>query len=173
MENKLAEYASEDTVFQLDDLGDEVFKRSYAYDKDETWEEGSLRVSRHVAEAEDNGNRKKWTDRFYSEIVSNRFMPGGRIWYGAGRNKAQLLNCFVISPDNFDSREGWGQLLKESIIISGTGGGVGINFSPIRPNGTEIKGTGGVATGPVSLMRMDNGVGLELVSGGGRRMAVG
>jgi ribonucleoside-diphosphate reductase alpha chain len=62
-------------------------------------------------------------------------------------------------------------MLKESIIISGTGGGVGINFSPIRPNGSEIKGTGGYATGPVSLMRMDDGVGLELVAGGGRRMA--
>jgi ribonucleoside-diphosphate reductase alpha chain len=165
----VAEPVSEETVFQLDDLGEEVFKRSYAYDKDETWEAASLRVSRHVAEAEENGNRTKWTDRFYNELVSNRFMPGGRIWYSAGRNKAQSLNCFVIPVS--DSREGWGDMLRESLIISGTGGGVGINFSPVRPNGTEIKGTGGYATGPVSLMRMDDGVGLELVAGGGRRMA--
>lgn len=165
----LAELGSEDTPFVLDDLGQEVFKRSYAYNEDETWEEASLRVARHVAEAEENGNRSKWSDRFYRELVTNRFMPGGRIWYSAGRNKAQSLNCFVIPVS--DSREGWGQMLKESIIISGTGGGVGINFSPIRPNGSEIKGTGGYATGPVSLMRMDDGVGLELVAGGGRRMA--
>lgn len=169
MEEMVAELGSEDTVFQLDDLGEEVFRRSYAYDKEETWEAAALRVSRHVAEAEDNGKRSKWTSRFYRELVTNRFMPGGRIWYSAGRNKAQSLNCFVIPVS--DSREGWGQMLKESIIISGTGGGVGINFSPVRPNGSEIKGTGGYATGPVSLMRMDDGVGLELVSGGGRRMA--
>lgn len=169
MEEMVAELGSEDTVFQLDDLGEEVFRRSYAYDKEETWESAALRVSKHVAEAEVNGKRSKWTSRFYRELVTNRFMPGGRIWYSAGRNKAQSLNCFVIPVS--DSREGWGQMLKESIIISGTGGGVGINFSPIRPNGSEIKGTGGYATGPVSLMRMDDGVGLELVAGGGRRMA--
>jgi ribonucleoside-diphosphate reductase alpha chain len=169
MESLQAELVSENTSFQPDDLGIEVFKRSYAYDQDETWEGASLRVSEHVAAAEDNGLRRKWTDRFYREIVENRFMPGGRIWYGSGRPKAQLLNCFVI-PAN-DSREGWGDVLKESLIISGTGGGVGINFSSIRPNGSEIKGTGGNATGPVSLMRMDDGVGLELVGGGGRRMA--
>lgn len=171
MNETVAELGSEDILFSPDDLGIEVFQRSYAYDKDETWEEASLRVARHVAQVEENGLKNKWKDRFYAEIATNRFMPGGRIWYGSGRAKAQLLNCFVISPENFDSREGWGQLLKESIIISGTGGGVGINFSPIRPNGSEIKGTGGHATGPVSLMRMDDGVGLELVGGGGRRMA--
>src|SRR5574338_143792 len=169
MKEQIAERVSEDKVFQLDDLGEEVFRRSYAIDKDETWEEASDRVARHVAEAEENGKRQKWADRFFKELVSNRFMPGGRIWYSAGRNKAQSLNCFVIPVS--DSREGWGQMLKESLIISGTGGGVGINFSPVRPNGSEIKGTGGYATGPVSLMRMDDGVGLELVSGGGRRMA--
>lgn len=167
----VAELDSVEEVFSLDDLGQDVFKRSYAYDENETWSEAADRVASHVAEAEENGLKRKWKNRFYSEIVSNRFMPGGRIFYGSGRGKAQLLNCFVISPDNFDSREGWGQLLKESIIISGTGGGIGINFSPIRPNGAEIKGTGGNATGPVSLMRMDNGVGMELVAGGGRRMA--
>lgn len=167
----MAELSSAEEVFTLDDLGQDVFKRSYAYDENETWSEAADRVASHVAEAEEYRMKRKWASRFYSEIVSNRFMPGGRIIYGSGRGKAQLLNCFVISPDNFDSREGWGQLLKESIIISGTGGGIGINFSPIRPNGSEIKGTGGHATGPVSLMRMDNGVGLELVAGGGRRMA--
>jgi len=157
------------TSFLLDDLGEDVFKRSYAIDENETWELGSFRVAEHVAAAETGDLKQKWLRRFYKEIVNNRFMPGGRIWYGSGRPKGQLLNCFVIPAG--DSREGWGDLLKESLIISGTGGGVGINFSAIRPRGSEIKGTGGHATGPVSLMRMDNEVGHELVAGGGRRMA--
>lgn len=159
---------TKENVFQPDDLGMEIFKRSYAYDENETWEMASLRVADHVAAAE-NGDKQKWFSRFAREIVTNRFMPGGRIWYGSGRPKAQLLNCFVIPTG--DSREAWGETLKQSLIISGTGGGVGINFSPIRPNGSPVKGTGGHATGPVSLMRMDNGVGQELVAGGNRRMA--
>lgn len=156
-------------MHQLDDFGKEVFSRSYAHHENETWAEASARVAEHVAQAENPEKQTYWADRFYNEIALNTFMPGGRIWYGAGRPKAQLLNCFVIPVS--DSREGWGDLLKESIIVSGTGGGVGINFSPIRPRGTEIKGTGGHATGAVSLMRMDDAVGHELVAGGGRRMA--
>lgn len=169
MNATVADFVSEDEVFQLDDLAQEVFKRSYAYNSDETWIEASIRVAEHVAQAEDPSLHNHWSDRFYNEIVTNRFMPGGRIWYGSGRPKAQLLNCFVVDVE--DSREGWGQYLKESVIISGTGGGLGANFSKVRPNGSEVKGTGGYATGPVSLMRMDNSVGLELVAGGGRRMA--
>ncbi len=165
----MAGIAEGSVPFTLDDLGEDVFRRSYAIDENENWMGASLRVAEHVAAAEVGDKRKKWQLRFFDEIAANKFMPGGRIWYGSGRPKGQLLNCFVIPVG--DSREGWGDLLKESLIISGTGGGVGINFSPIRPRGSEIKGTGGHATGPVSLMRMDNEVGHELVAGGGRRMA--
>jgi ribonucleoside-diphosphate reductase alpha chain len=155
--------------FRLDDLGEATFKASYAYNEDETWDMAARRVSDHVAAAEDSDVREKWQRRFYGEIASNRFMPGGRIWYGSGRPKAQLLNCFVIPLS--DSREGWGDYLRESLIISGTGGGVGANGSAVRPSGYEVKGTGGYATGPVSVFRMDNGIGNELVAGGNRRMA--
>jgi ribonucleoside-diphosphate reductase alpha chain len=158
-----------DEVFSLDDLGEKTFKRSYAYDDTETWEGASRRVADHVAAADSGELFRKWSRRFYGEIASNRFMPGGRIWYGSGRPKAQLLNCFVIPIS--DSREGWGDYLRESLIISGTGGGVGTNFSAVRPFGSEVKGTGGNATGPVSVMRMDDAVGAELVAGGNRRMA--
>jgi ribonucleoside-diphosphate reductase alpha chain len=156
-------------LFKFDDLGESTFRSSYAYDQDETWELAARRVAEHVAAAENPDKYRKWQRRFYGEIASNRFMPGGRIWYGAGRPKAQLLNCFVIPLS--DSREGWGDFLRESLIISGTGGGVGVNGSPVRPNGTEVKGTGGHATGPVSVFRMDNGIGDELKAGGNRRMA--
>lgn len=157
-------------VLALDDLGLDVFKRSYAATADETWEMASMRVGRHVAAAESSELRERWEGRFYGEIATGRFMPGGRIWYGAGRPKAQLLNCFVI-PTN-DSREGWGDTLREMLIISGLGGGVGINCSPIRPRGSEIKGMGGHATGSVSLMRMIDGIGEELRAGDTRKMAL-
>jgi ribonucleoside-diphosphate reductase alpha chain len=132
--------------------------------------EASRRVSKHVASAEINGAKPVVEEKFYEEIVTNRFMPGGRIWYGSGRPRGQLLNCFVVPTT--DSREGWGTTIHDVIVISGMGGGVGINCSPIRPRGSRINGTGGIATGAVSLMQMINAVGDVLVGGGGRRLAL-
>lgn len=149
-------------------LPETIFKERYAINPEESWDNASRRLSYHVAQVE--GDRKEWEDRFYDEIVSNRFMPGGRIWYGAGRPRAQLLNCFVVPTS--DSREGWGKTIHDVIVVSGMGGGVGINLSPIRPRGSAIHGTGGVATGSVSLMEMINAVGDVLVAGGGRRLAL-
>lgn len=151
-------------------LGATIFADRYARFEGETWQQACERVAQHVAEAEENGKVKKYSERFYEELVNNRFMPGGRIWYGSGRPKAQLLNCFVVPTG--DSREGWGKTLYDVIVVSGTGGGVGVNCSPVRPRGYDIKGTGGKATGAVSLMQMIDRVGDVLVSGGGRRLAL-
>ncbi len=151
-------------------LSETIFKERYTIHPDETWDEASQRLAGHVASAEDDTLRERTREEFYEEIVTNRFMPGGRIWYGSGRPRAQLLNCFVLNTH--DSREGWGKTLHDVIVISGMGGGVGVNCSPVRPRGSKIHGTGGIATGAVSLMEMINGVGDVLVSGGGRRMAL-
>lgn len=151
-------------------LGETIFRERYSRDPEEDWSGACWRVASHIAQAEENGNVKKFTNRFYQQLVENKFNPGGRIWYGAGRPKAQLLNCFVVPTH--DSREGWGKTTSDVIIISGLMGGVGINVSPIRPRGQPIKGTGGVATGAVSLMELINAVGNVIVGGGGRRMAL-
>lgn len=157
-------------VYKPTGLSETIFKERYTIHHNETWEEASQRLATHVASAESNGNKQKYAEQFYEQIVTNKFMPGGRIWYGSGRPRAQLLNCFVVP--SADSREGWGKTISDTIVISGMGGGVGINFSPIRPRGSSISGTGGVATGAVSLMNMINSVGDELVGGGGRRLAL-
>lgn len=157
-------------AFEPSGLGQTIFRERYARNEEETWEGAARRVSDHVAAAEENGKVKTYSDRFYEQINSGRFIPGGRILYGAGRPKAQLLNCFVIPSS--DSREGWAKSVSDVIIISSLMGGVGANLSPIRPRGSLIKGTGGRATGAVSLMRMINSVGDEIVGGGGRRMAL-
>lgn len=155
--------------FEPQGLGLTIFNDRYAF-PEESWEEASWRVAAHVASAEQNGKVRTYAERFNSQIVSNKFNPGGRIWYGAGRPKAQLLNCFVVPTS--DSREGWGKTTSDVIIISGLMGGVGINLSPVRYRGAPIKGTGGVATGAVSLGQLINGVGNVIVGGGGRRMAL-
>lgn len=157
-------------MYKPEGLAKTIFKERYTIHPDETWSEGSERLAGHAAQAEPDSVRKGIEEEFYEEIVTNRFMPGGRIWYGSGRPRAQLLNCFVVPTS--DSREGWGKSIHDVIVISGMGGGVGINCSPIRPRGSTIHGTGGVATGAVSLMQMINAVGDVLVGGGGRRLAL-
>jgi len=157
-------------TYKPEGLSEKIFNERYTLYSGETWEEASKRLATHVASAEDNGNKERYMERFYEEIVTNRFMPGGRIWYGSGRPRSQLLNCFVVPTS--DSREGWGKTIHDVIVVSGMGGGVGINCSPIRPRGSRIAGTGGVATGAVSLMEMINAVGDVLVAGGGRRLAL-
>lgn len=159
-----------DNSFRPSGLGATIFQDRYARSADETWEEASLRVARHVAEAETNGKVAIFTERFESQLRENKFSPGGRIWYGSGRPKAQLLNCFVLPTS--DSREGWGKTTSDTIVVSSLMGGIGMNVSPIRPRGSVINGTGGFATGSVSFMQLINGVGDVVVGGGGRRMAL-
>lgn len=151
-------------------LPNNIFQERYTIHPDESWINASHRVATHVASAEEGDRREDVANAFFDIISTNKFMPGGRIWYGAGRPRAQILNCFALEAK--DSREGWGKVLSDTIVISGMGGGVGINCSAIRPRGSKINGTGGVATGAVSLMNMINGVGDELMSGGARRMAL-
>jgi ribonucleoside-diphosphate reductase alpha chain len=156
-------------MYEPKDFAETIFKQRYALNEGESWEGACKRVANHVSQAE-NGKRDYWSERFTNALVSNRFIPGGRIWYGSGRAKGQLLNCFVIPTE--DSREGWAKTVSDMLIISGTGGGVGINYSPIRPRGIPIRGTGGQSTGAVSLMQVVNEVGEVIKAGGGRRTAL-
>lgn len=148
----------------------EVFQNRYAIHPTETFAEGAERVAQHVAMAEHGEDIAVWRSKFGEIIRRNLFMPGGRIWYGSGRARGQLLNCFVVPTE--DSREGWGQTVSDIIVISGVGGGVGTNYSPVRPRGMPINGTGGVATGAVSLMEVVNAAGDAIRAGGGRRTAL-
>jgi len=147
----------------------DIFKQRYAFTENETWDEACMRLARTVAAAEKPEKRDEWQQKFYKEIVSNRFCPGGRIWFGAGRPKSNLINCFVLDVE--DSREGWGKTCSDSIIVSGVGGGIGINYSKIRPKGTPVAGTGGEAQGAVAYMRIINAIAEEIRGGGNRRSA--
>lgn len=158
------------SIYQPQGLAEIIFRERYAITPDEGWTDASWRLAKHSASVESDELKVPVQEAFFEIIATNKFMPGGRIWYGSGRPRAQLLNCFVVPTH--DSREGWGKTISDVIVVSGMGGGVGINCSPIRPRGSRINGTGGVATGAVSLMEMINGVGDVLVSGGGRRLAL-
>lgn len=135
---------------------------------DEPYDMACSRVAHHVARAESDQNN--WGQQFFRIMSEGLFSPGGRIWYGAGRPNAQLLNCFVLPVS--DSREGWGQLFYDTTVVSGTGGGIGVNFGAVRGADYPIRGTGGVASGAVSVMHMQSGLGHGIVQGGSRRTAL-
>lgn len=145
-------------------LGLTIFNERYAQDG-ESWDDACHRVAMAVSVHDID-----MYEEFYTAIQQGLFMPGGRIWYGAGRQKQQMLNCFVVPTG--DSREDWGQTMYDLTVVTGTGGGVGFNFSTIRPNGAAISGVGGSATGPVSLMKMLDSIASGMVGGGNRRAAM-
>lgn len=157
-------------IYDPQGLALDIFKKRYALHEHESWVEACDRVASHIATAENGELVSTWRSKFFDVLATNLFMPGGRIMYGSGRPKGQLMNCFVIPTS--DSREGWGKTASDMIIICGTGGGLGINTTPVRPRGSVINGTGGVATGAVSLFEIINAAGEVIKAGGGRRTAL-
>lgn len=155
--------------FEPKGLGLSIFNERYAW-AGETWEDACERVADANSKAESNGNVVKFKERFKDQLTSGKFSPGGRFWYGSGRKVQQTLNCYVCPIE--DSIEGWGKLWADVGTISARGGGVGVNFSPIRPRGYPISGMGGTTTGAVSVMKVVNAIGEEIKDGGGRRAAL-
>lgn len=149
----------------LSHFAETIFKRTYAFTPDETWEQCAARVAKFVADGDG-----KLEEEFFWAISNRKFMPGGRYLYSAGRELPQLTNCFLKKAE--DSREGWGTLLDTHVRALSTGGGVGTNYSNIRPKGTPIGRYGGIASGPISLMQMVNEVARHVMAGGKRRSAL-
>lgn len=148
-----------------------IFKERYAFTTEETWEEACSRLARQMALAEIPEKQKTYEGSFFNILSNNLFVPGGRIWYGAGRTSPNMLNCFVLR-DNLDSKEGWGELAREMIVTSMHGGGCGVDFSDVRPRGAPISGHRGECPGPVELMRLINNCASPIRAGGIRRVAL-
>ena len=149
----------------LSRFADTIFKRTYAITEDEDWDGCAARVSKFVANGDPHLQKK-----FFNIISTRKFIPGGRYLYASGREIPQLTNCFLLRAE--DSREGWGRLLDKHVNALTTGGGVGTEYSDIRPRGMPVRRYGGVSSGPVSLMRMVNEVAREIMAGGKRRSAL-
>lgn len=156
-------------MFQPEGFSADIHKQRYAF-PDEIWPKSARRWARQQALAETPDKQDLYEEKFYEILVDNLFVPGGRICSNSGRNSPQLLNCFVLT-DKLDSKQGWGNIAREMIITSMTGGGCGIDFSDVRPNGATVA-AGGVCPGPVELMRLVNNCAEPVRNGGGRRVAL-
>jgi ribonucleoside-diphosphate reductase alpha chain len=113
-----------------------------------------------------------WAQRFGEALADFRFLPGGRILAGAGTGRnVTLFNCFVMGT-LADSVDGIFRALKESALTMQRGGGIGLDFSPLRPRGAAADRTGGVASGPVSFMHVWNTMCATLLATNARRGAM-
>lgn len=156
--------------FSPQGFSEEIFRKRYAFTDTETWQQACERLARQMSTAELPEKQKTYYDKFYYTLSRNLFVPGGRVWYGSGRISPNLLNCFVLN-DKLDSKEGWGNIAKEMIITSMAQGGVGIDFSDIRPRDSKILGHGGTCPGPIEAMKLLDACAEPVKAGGGRRVA--
>jgi len=151
----------------LSDNALEVARTRYFMEGEE-WKDCVARVARSVATAELD-KAKEYEEKF-SEIIYNMdFIPAGRILRNCGRQKGSLFNCYHLPIG--DSIEEIGQYNKDSLILWSEGGGVGCNFSTLRPIGTNILGKGGTSSGLLSFLKASDGLAATIESGGQRRAA--
>ncbi len=133
---------------------------------EDTWR----RIARALAEVE--VDPAKWEAEFYAALEDFRYLPAGRITAGAGTGRSvTLFNCFVMGTIP-DSMGGIFDGLKEAALTMQQGGGIGYDFSTIRPRGAEVKGVAADASGPLSFMDVWDAMCRTIMSAGSRRGAM-
>ncbi len=139
---------------------------------DKTIEDSWRRVASALAAPEAGAERGKWAKRFYEALEGFRFLPAGRILAGAGTERSvTLFNCFVMGtiPDDMG---GIFAHLREAALTMQQGGGIGYDFSSLRPRGAPVKGVGADASGPLSFMDVWDAMCRTIMSAGYRRGAM-
>ena len=137
---------------------------------DGTVEDSWRRIARALAVVEDDPAH--WEEQFYAALEDFKYLPAGRITAGAGTGRnVTLFNCFVMGtvPDNMG---GIFDMLREAALTMQQGGGIGYDFSTIRPKGADVKGVAADASGPLSFMDVWDAMCRTIMSAGSRRGAM-
>ena len=153
-----------------------IWQAKYRYQQngkiiDKTIEDTWKRVARALASAEAK-DRGEWKNVFYEQLEGFSFLPAGRIFAGAGTDRdVTLFNCFVMGtiedtiPSIFEN-------IKEGALTMQWGGGIGYDFSTLRPKGSLAKSTNNISSGPVSFMKIWDAMCDTMMSTGARRGAM-
>jgi len=158
------------------DIARHIWRTKYRLEAPPAGPEGTVadtwdRVAETLAEVEP-ADRASWQARFRSALEGFRFLPAGRILAGAGTGRrVTLFNCFVMGRIE-DAMEGIFDALKEGALTMQQGGGVGYDFSTLRPRGTVVSRTRTIASGPVAFMDIWDAMCATVLSTGARRGAM-
>lgn len=163
----------------LASISEEIWRSKYRLDgeggaRDETLADTFCRVARAGASVEKGGKRvrARWEQRFYDAMSDFGFLPAGRILAGAGTGRAvTLFNCFVMGRIDDDLGAIF-ENVKEAALTMQQGGGIGHDFSTLRPNGALVRSIGADASGPVSFMDVWDAMCRTIMSAGARRGAM-
>jgi len=148
----------------------EVLLEKYAKGSETSVEDVRRRVARALAASE--RDPELWASRFHEALEGFKFLPAGRVIAGAGTGRTvTLFNCFVMGtiPDDMS---GIFEHLREAALTMQQGGGIGYDFSTLRPKGAPVKGVGADASGPLSFMDVWDAMCRTIMSAGTRRGAM-
>jgi ribonucleoside-diphosphate reductase alpha chain len=142
-------------------------------DRIESWRDITERVCKNVLGCSEYRTGKSLPgdiyDAIYEAILTRKFIPGGRILSQAGRPYHQTDNCYCLRAE--DTREGWADLIHKCTLMFMSGGGIGVDYSNIRHYGSPLGRSGGIASGPLALIKLQNAVAEAARQGGERRGA--
>lgn len=157
------------------ELGENIFRYKYAQGPSDSWDALVDRLIEDVCGSRNgsaqnlmNADDRKQLGEYIKEM---KFIPGGRYLYYAGREFKAYNNCFLLRAEE-DTREEWSAVTWRAMSCLMTGGGIGIDYSVLRPAGKTLKRTGGKASGPLPLMYAVNEIGRNVMQGGSRRSAI-
>ena len=164
----MTEWTSTQNPMFRSKFSEDIFLQKYAHEGCETWQELCSVLVQDVMKDHATKGEKSQLIQYMTEL---KFIPGGRYLYYAGRENKFFNNCFLLKAEE-DNREDWAELSKKVELCLSTGGGIGVDYSVYRPRGSLLRGTGGVASGPLPKMQMVNDQGRGLMQGGSRRSAI-
>lgn len=145
-----------------------IFNQKYRHDGALTWSELARTLVEDVCRERVSKTEKDELTRLITDL---KFIPGGRYLYYAGRERKYFNNCYLLRSLE-DTREDWAELSKKAELCLSSGGGIGNDYSVYRASGQPLRGTGGIASGPLSKMLMINEIGRGIMQGGSRRSAI-
>lgn len=150
------------------DFSESIFNYKYKHNKAETWKELSETLIQDVCRDFISSEEKEELVKMHTNM---EFIAGGRYLYYAGREYKAFNNCYLLRAEE-DTREEWSALTQRAMACLMTGGGIGIDYSILRPEGEKLSRTGGTASGPIPLMYSINEIGRNVMQGGSRRSAI-
>jgi ribonucleoside-diphosphate reductase alpha chain len=157
------------------ELARNTFYNKYAHGSEDNWRNLAIRCVSDVTGTMGGTTHPILSDSERQQLVNYidemKFLPGGRYLYYAGRPLHAWNNCFLLRAEE-DTREEWAALVHRATSCLMLGGGIGIDYSRLRPSGRALRRTGGVSSGPIPLMHMVNEIGRNVMQGGSRRSAI-